>query len=497
MGAAPHAVAAGTCNNPKKIDADIQETNVTNAQEPRLAWTGSGYGLTWIQNPPFSDEVFFAPLDSSGNKVGSDTHVGKWQQEMTWTGSEFAVVYVQGVATFAPIKVQRLDGSGTLLGDPCEVTGSDGIEPAIVWTGSEYGVAWNHQHQEIHFARLTQSCQKIVENRVTVPDGFWSRSPRVVWTGSSSEYGIAWADDRHGESEIYFARLDAQGNKIGTEVRVTDSPGSSNQISLVWTGLEYGLAWVDTRHGSPEVFFTRLDASGNKIGGDVLVGTGNRPSLSWIGAEYGIAWDDDRDGNEEIYFARLNPQGLMVGEPLRVTTDPSESQGSILVWNGSEYALVWRDNRTGDWQVYFTRIGCAAPDSDGDGAPADVDCNDLDASVFPGAPELCDGKDNDCDGLVPDIEADADADGVRTCEGDCDDADPDINPGAVELPGNNTDENCDGSLGACDPNASWKNHGQFVRCVAHEVDELVAAGEITEEEGDDLINSAARSNVGK
>ncbi len=40
----------------------------------------------------------------------------------------------------------------------------------------------------------------------------------------------------------------------------------------------------------------------------------------------------------------------------------------------------------------------AAPvDDDGDGFTADVDCDDGDANTFPGAPELCDGVQNDCD----------------------------------------------------------------------------------------------------
>lgn len=42
-------------------------------------------------------------------------------------------------------------------------------------------------------------------------------------------------------------------------------------------------------------------------------------------------------------------------------------------------------------------------DLDYDGYPSDVDCDDLDPNVFPGAPEVRDGKDNDCD---PDGKAD-------------------------------------------------------------------------------------------
>lgn len=136
-------------------------------------------------------------------------------------------------------------------------------------------------------------------------------------------------------------------------------------------------------------------------------------------------------------------------------------------------------------------------DADGDGWTSDMDCDDADASTYPGAPELCDGNLNDCDGYLPDDEMDYDFDGFMVCEGDCDDYNAEINPEAYELPGNIVDENCDGSLGSCDPNATWKNHGQFVRCVAHETDALIEQGILTPEEGDDLINNAAQSDVGK
>jgi hypothetical protein len=57
-------------------------------------------------------------------------------------------------------------------------------------------------------------------------------------------------------------------------------------------------------------------------------------------------------------------------------------------------------------------------DEDGDGVTADEDCDDGDATVYPGAAELCDGKDNNCDGRF-DIDDDDDEDGIADCEDYC------------------------------------------------------------------------------
>ncbi len=94
------------------------------------------------------------------------------------------------------------------------------------------------------------------------------------------------------------------------------------------------------------------------------------------------------------------------------------------------------------------------------------DCDDADPDVHPGAEELCNGIDDNCDSVNPQAVtwyADADGDGygnaaetTSTCEDepaglvlndtDCDDGNALANPGETELCDNTFDDDCDGNV---------------------------------------------------
>jgi hypothetical protein len=157
-------------------------------------------------------------------------------------------------------------------------------------------------------------------------------------------------------------------------------------------------------------------------------------------------------------------------------TNASIKPGATEICNGVD------DNCDGQTDPAGT-FGCQNfyPDADGDGygafgmpaqclcqpqgtytATVSGDCNDNEALAHPGAIEVCDGIDNDCngqtdEGLLVTYYQDQDGDGfggtvsVQACappqgyvlvSGDCDDTDAGVNPGATEVCGNGKDDNC-------------------------------------------------------
>lgn len=85
------------------------------------------------------------------------------------------------------------------------------------------------------------------------------------------------------------------------------------------------------------------------------------------------------------------------------------------------------------------------------------DCDDTNPDTHPGAYEICDRQDNDCDGEVPEIELDGDGDVQSECEGDCDDSDSSIYLNAVELCDNGIDDNCNQLIDIDEPEYCFNN----------------------------------------
>jgi len=411
------------------------------ATGPNMVASGNGFALCFRVSNAHDNYYRAARLDSWGRKIGPDVDVRGY---ILSTGPHVCVAASAGAnmgvafTEYNTVGFAAFDASMSRTAATTPAYSTELVEtPALIWTGQEYGLVWKDWRDwefgkpEIYFARVGSDGERIgLETRVSEAFGT-SEFPAVAWSGS--EYGIAWQDNRDGQTEIYFARVDAAGERVGPEQRfTTHAPGEgvATRPVLAGNGNGYGLTWLDGRNGPTELYFVALDASGNKLGPDVrMTFTGvatTPPVLTATGSGYFLAWS--AGGSR---YMLIDASGVPTTAPQLFTG------GQSIVWTGTDTAAAYSATRApGVFDIFFTRGHCN-------------DCAATDASVYPGAPQLCDGRNNNCsDPVWPAPTAndvDADGDGLTTCAGDCNDDSALAFPGAPEIC-DAIDDNCNGLI---------------------------------------------------
>jgi hypothetical protein len=446
------------CEPNDRIGVEVQITNQSSlfrASVSRIAWNGSRYLA--LRKTGYSNGYLYRILDRFGRTVVPD---GDYSASSASSSPEQAVVastaHMFGFAWFKDrsfLKLRRLTFDGAIVGPDVTVVPQRDAEthnPTIAVDGSAFVLAWDDR---MYSARYTVNLRRIGEDGVllgseTVVSAsalFNSTDPSVACGNAGCL--IAWVDTRDGDSAIYFSRLDHDGALVGSHVRLSNGAGSSP--SVVWNGLDYAMTWT----GTGGAWFARVNESGDPVGVQHRmepmqgIAVGAFPKLVWTGTEYRTIWVGLLNGAAVVYAGRFDSDGNAIAPFAPISSNAGGPFDLDLAWSGTEIAAVWSDSR--NYQYYFARFGSTCADSDGDGFAFSNDCDDANASEFPGATEVCDGVENDCRRAtwphVPATEADNDDDGYRICQNDCNDANAALHPGAPEIC-NGIDDNCNGQV---------------------------------------------------
>jgi predicted transcriptional regulator len=206
-----------------------------------------------------------------------------------------------------------------------------------------------------------------------------SRQPAVARDASDNLH-VVWSDDRTGESDIYYKKVEVTGNEMVPDQRLSGT--ASQSIYPAIASDPYGgmhIAWLDDRGGMWNVYYARLDNDGQvmvdglqltslgigarSLGDSLAVPQpvqtlnhlysmadieGMRPSIAVDG--YGsahIAWCDFRNGNSEVRYSVIDQTGKIAIDQARISLSASDSYNAVLRVRGDEIIVLWAE-RSGE-----------------------------------------------------------------------------------------------------------------------------------------------------
>ena len=427
--------ARAVCGDPEGWES----LTVDLAPRPRDTHTAVWTGTHMIVWGGFSSDAAGGRLLDTGGRYDPATDTwaptstlnapsGRYGHTAVWTGSR---MIVWGGDGGGGVGYLRSGGRYDPISDTWSTTSTLGAPaaryyPTAIWTGKEM-VVWGGSDSNLLFnsgGRYDPDTDTWTPtSTIGAPGGRWIHT--AVWTGCRM---IVWGG--YG----YFPNYQNTGGSYDpvadawTSTSTTGAPAGRSGHTAVWAGNRM-IIWGGSILESPGLTYLYFNTGGRY---DPVADTWASTSTTgapaarvgaesvWTGGEM-IIWGGALSPPPDDAFFDSGGRYDPVADTWMPTSGIGMPAGRVnhtSVWTGSEM-LVW-----GGWRGsgnFLNSGGAYVPgggddDGDGDGVGrCDGDCDDSDPTSRPGAPEACDGRDNDCNGRADDGVAPRTC-GVGACE---------------------------------------------------------------------------------
>ncbi len=277
-----------------------------------------------------------------------------------------------------------LDSQGFII----SAGNNDQALPRVGFDGTNYFVVWFDDREvledyRVYGARVTQGGTVLDPQGIRVSDNL-SGYPTVAFDGTN--YFVVWLDYRSGwQADVYGTRVSTAGVVLDSSGIPVSSESESDQVlpAVVFGAGRYFTVWSDYRNfEAPDIYGARVDISGQVLDPDgvllswgIISPTQYAPVAAFDGTNYLVIWQDYRNGyGGDIYGARVTSEGQVLDpEGIAIATGWQHQYSPAITFDGTNYFVVWVDERNGAQDIYGTRVSPAGEVLDPDGVPIAVD----------------------------------------------------------------------------------------------------------------------------
>jgi FG-GAP-like repeat/Putative metal-binding motif len=426
-GSIPEARSASVVDLDRDGDLDVV---IASSDDDSVRWfeNSEGDGSAWVTylisaTTPDAWSVMAIDLDRDGDvdvlasSHGDDTVA--WLENTAGDGTSWTRRIISSAISGAvDVGARDLDGDGDLdVTYASELVGSGALE--------------NVAGDETLWAPFPVPSAGTPSRSVTTADLDRDGVPDLIAAHPSTD-SIVWYPDRGGQFDLTATDMATPLHLEGTEKpvlrievahqgRAADPDLELAALELVFddgAGEPYTSTEVNALLDNLLIYLD--DGSGLfEIGVDSLVSVVSPLELA-AGSQLLTFLDDDssvrlRAGDAKTFFVTVDvAMGAASLDP-NMFTVTHQSDATTRAENILRDVPLLRDAAMDESSVLVTIVS----DGDNDGIGPGQDCDDANPAVFPGAAQLCDGVNNDCNDVswpvIPPAEADLDADGFLSC----------------------------------------------------------------------------------
>ncbi|MEA2037434.1 MAG: right-handed parallel beta-helix repeat-containing protein [Nanoarchaeota archaeon] len=470
-------------------------TKVYGIEIETLGWIAASSAS--VRNIHINEEPYYTSIqdaiDDSAASGVINVAAGTYTEDLTITtdnlelvGADKATTTIKGVANVPIVDLQLAVPNIDIQADGVKIHGFTIEGPDYVADKYVSGMLIDGQNIEIYDNNFVTTAAETVEEIAHAVMTYGTTAiPTVDVSGLIISDNAFTGSGSIGLEAIYIGAhtgsgtITINGNQISGSANIGITVESGNVVvsnNIVDTNLgyetapygTYGIRFFDSTFAGT---YDNIVVSGNNVQNfkrSIRVGNGGNDGGTATTAITASILSNTLTNNVVGIWARAYGADVTAtGNSLAGNTAGIQNDGTTTVnaennWWGTAVkteidALITGTGTVG-FEPWCSDSTCSASltDADGDGYTDDVDCDDTDDTVNPGATETWyDGTDQDCDG-ANDYDQDGDtyvetaynanAGGTASNTDDCDDTDATINPGATEVPNNSVDDNCNGAI---------------------------------------------------
>ena len=270
----------------------VPATRVTNApgisrRPTAVADQQGNIHLAWEDVRDGNAQIYYTKLDNDGRRLTQDIRLTPLNTGRAYYPSigtdingDVYVVWLDVRDGSYRVYYTKLDNNGnTLIDDLPIALAGFGSTPRISVDGDgTTHIVWAYNQGFTYYVKHAKVARNGVTVRTIVTSSERVLSPVGLARDAMGNLHLAWAADVGSlqSIEIFYVKLDNNGERLTPDIMVTRNPTFASQRPDItvdrWEKVH--IAWLDdrvARLSNPEVFYTKLDNSGNTLVDDLRI----------------------------------------------------------------------------------------------------------------------------------------------------------------------------------------------------------------------------------